>query len=96
MGSPIVRKGDKSAGSDRAPPTPATSGSPDVMINGKAAVRVGDSYASHARPKQKPHSRVASVGSSTVVINGKAAHRIGDGISCGDYAANGSNNVEVG
>ena len=55
---------------------PATSGSPDVFVNGKPALRVGD---------QGTHSSccgdnnwVAQTGSATVFINNKAAHREGD------------------
>lgn len=97
MGSPIVRMGpDNSAGADRAPPTTATGGSSNVEVNGKPVVRVGDAYSPHKRPKQKPHGRTASGGSSTVEVNGKPVHRVGDAISCGDFAAAGSSNVEAG
>ena len=54
-------------------------GSPSVFINGNAAVRFGDTGATHC-----PHSGTfeSSAGSSTVYINGKKAVRIGDGITC--------------
>ena len=55
---------------------PATSGSGNVNVNGKAAVRVGDNGV-HAGCCG-PNTWVATAGSGTVFINGKAAHRLGD------------------
>jgi uncharacterized Zn-binding protein involved in type VI secretion len=94
----VVRVGDMSAGHPHCyPPTPAVSGSPDVFVNGKAAVRVGDSWATHgACPVHSPHSGSSSSGSSSVFVNGKALCRVGDSISCGDTMAQGSPNVFAG
>ncbi len=52
---------------------PAISGSPDVMVNGLPAIRVGDPgiHAACCGPNQW----TAQAGSSTVLINNKAAHR---------------------
>lgn len=86
------RKGDMSAGADD-PPTAAQSGSPDVIINGKDAMRVGDPYVPHGN---HPHSRSVSAGSGVVIINGQQAARIGDPLSCGDVIAEGSPNVVMG
>ncbi len=55
---------------------PATSGSPDVLVNGRPAVRVGDNGV-HASCCGG-NTWVAQGGSSTVQINGKGAHRLGD------------------
>jgi uncharacterized Zn-binding protein involved in type VI secretion len=55
---------------------PAISGSPDVFINKKPAVRVGDSGI-HAACCG-PNTWTAAKGSGTVNINNKAAHRLGD------------------
>ena len=61
-------------------------GSPSVFINGKAAVRIGDTGATNCQ-----HSgNFSSVeGSSTVFINGKKAARIGDGITCNSCGQSG-------
>jgi uncharacterized Zn-binding protein involved in type VI secretion len=55
---------------------PAVSGSPDVLVNGKPALRVGDNgiHASCCGP----NTWVATAGSGTVLINNKPAHRLGD------------------
>lgn len=86
------RKGDMSAGADD-PPTAAQSGSPDVIINGKDAMRVGDPYVPHGGG---PHSRSVSSGSSVVIVNGQKAARIGDDLDCGDVIAEGSPDVVIG
>lgn len=68
-------------------------GSPNVFVNGKEAVRVGDEVTSHG---DSPHnSAVMSEGSSTVFVNGIAICRAGDAASCGDIAS-GSDNVIAG
>lgn len=92
------RKGDIGSGHGcHFPPTPATGGSPDVNINGRAAMRVGDSYAPHAcvAGHAPPHARAMSQGSPTVFINGKPAGRRGDGIDCGGVAQSGSGDVFI-
>lgn len=78
-------------------PTPATGGSPDVNVNARAAMRVGDSYAPHAcvAGHAPPHGRAMSEGSPTVFINGKPAGRRGDGIDCGGVAQSGSGDVFI-
>ena len=55
---------------------PATSGSPDVFVNGKAAVRVGD-VGVHAACCG-PNTWTAKMGSDSVFVNGKPLHRLGD------------------
>lgn len=55
---------------------PAVTGSPDVRINGRPAVRVGDTGI-HAACCG-PNTWTATVGSATVLINGKPAHRKDD------------------
>ncbi|HEX2570563.1 MAG TPA: PAAR domain-containing protein [Polyangia bacterium] len=65
---------------------PAVSGSPNVFINGRPALRVGDSGL-HAACCQN-NSFITQTGSQTVLINGQYAHRMGDitthcgGIGC--------------
>ncbi len=55
---------------------PAVQGSPDVLVNNRPALRVGDKGI-HA-PCCGPNMWEAKMGSKTVFINGKAAHRKGD------------------
>ena len=92
----VTRLGDNNTGHDSCPPVALASGSPNVIVNGKLAGRVGDSYEVHSCPDHGPHSGVISSGSSTVFINGRAAGRIGDPVSCGGSVAEGSPNVFVG
>lgn len=80
------------------PPTPATGGSPDVFVNNRPLMRVGDAYVPHGCPAcpQPPHPRALAAGSATVFINGKPAGRIGDAINCGGNAQTGSSDVFIG
>ena len=55
---------------------PAIIGSPDVMVNGKPAIRVDDQGVHMACCGSNMWT--AKMGSSTVKINNKAAHRQGD------------------
>ncbi|MBP1852513.1 PAAR domain-containing protein [Rhizobium halophytocola] len=96
---PAHRRADiGSAHGCRFPPSPATGGSPDVYVNGRSLMRVGDSYAAHAclAGHTGSHPRALAAGSATVFINGKAAGRIGDAIDCGGSAETGSSNVYIG
>lgn len=90
-----VRQGDTGKGHDRCPPTSATGGSSDVLINGKPAMRVGDAYAPHGCKDHAVHPRSQAAGSGTVFINGKALARVGDAIDCGGEATSGSDDVFV-
>lgn len=94
--SNATRLGDNDTGHDACSPTALVSASPNVYINGRAAGRVGDSYASHGCVAHPTHSGVIASGSSSVYINGKAAGRIGDPVSCGGTVAEGSSNVFIG
>ncbi|HEY3804895.1 MAG TPA: PAAR domain-containing protein [Kofleriaceae bacterium] len=76
---------------------PAISGSPNVNVNGKPAVRVDDNGVHSACCG--PNQWRALAGSPTVFINGKAAHRAGDATQhCGGNGrlVEGSPNVDVG
>jgi uncharacterized Zn-binding protein involved in type VI secretion len=55
---------------------PAVQGSPDVMVNFRPAVRVGD-MGIHASCCG-PNTWTATMGSATVMINFRPAHRMGD------------------
>ena len=93
---PQTRLGDNDTGHDACPPRGLATGSPDVIVNGQPAGRVGDSYPAHSCPAHPPHSGVIAAGSSTVFINNRAAGRISDPVSCGGSVAVGSPNVITG
>lgn len=96
---PAHRRADiGSAHACHFPPSPATGGSPDVYVNDRPLMRVGDSYMPHAcvAGHAGPHGRALAAGSATVFINGKPAGRIGDAIDCGGNAQTGSGNVYIG
>ena len=62
---------------------PAIAGSPNVNVNSRAALRVGDSGV-HDKACCGPNQWTAHVGSTNVFINGKGAHRQGDAVKhCG-------------
>ena len=76
---------------------PAVQGSPDVMVNGRPAIRVGDKGV-HAACCG-PNMWTAAQGSGTVMINNMQAHRMGDQDShCGGNGkmVEGSDNVITG
>jgi uncharacterized Zn-binding protein involved in type VI secretion len=76
---------------------PAIAGSPDVLVNNRPAIRVGDPGI-HA-PCCGPNTWTAKSGSGTVFINNKAAHRIADNDQhCGGMGQmiEGSQNVITG
>ena len=91
-----TRLDDNDTGHDACPPTALVSASGNVIINGKGAGRVGDSYAAHGCIVHPSHSGTIASGSSSVFINGKAAGRVGDPVSCGGSVAEGSSNVNIG
>lgn len=94
--SAATRLGDMDTGHDACAPTALVTASTDVIINGKGAGRVGDSYAPHGCINHPSHSGVIASGSATVFINGKPAGRVNDPVSCGGSVAQGSPNVFVG
>ena len=76
---------------------PAVMGSPDVLVNSKPALRIGD-MGIHAACCG-PNMWVATLGSGTVFINGRPAHRKGDlDMHCGGIGklTEGSDDVLVG
>lgn len=83
----VTRKGTDSAGGSLA------AGSPDVFVNGAAAVRIGDAVTGHG---DAPHdSPTMAAGSGSVFVNGIGVCRDGDAATCGD-AATGSGDVFAG
>ncbi len=95
MSKAIVLLGDLGSDHEGFPPTPVIAGSPDVLIDGKPAARVGDPLVPHSKPKHPPHPRTITGGSSTVMINGKPAAVTGGAISCGGVTI-GSGSVVIG
>lgn len=76
-------------------PTAITAGSPDVLIDGIPAARVGDPLAPHDKPNHPPHPRKIASGSSTVLVNGKPLAITGGSVDCGGLII-GSGTVVVG
>ena len=103
---PQARLGDKSKvqpdahGCPACPHTcigPAINGSPNVKVNGRPAIRVGDPGL-HAACCG-PNTFTTQTGSGTVFINGIAAHRKGDVVKhCGGVGSmqEGSDDVMTG
>ncbi len=87
------RRGDLCTGHGDHRPRPATKGSPDVIINDRAALRVGDAFAKHGPTM---HAGNMSVGSSTVTFNDRPASRVEDALDCGGALRDGSDDVFVG
>ncbi|MFY1665687.1 PAAR domain-containing protein [Pseudomonas sp. Pseu.R1] len=86
-------------------PEPTTgklaSGSPDVFINGRPAVRAGEDVASSCtglalNHPMWPFQVTVAEGSATVFINGKPAARVGRKLVCGAHIKTGSDNVFIG
>lgn len=92
----VTRVGDNCTGHDGCPAVPLSSGSPNVMANGRPIGRVGDPYESHGCVVHSPHSDKIAEGSSTVRANGIPLARVGDAVSIGGSVAVGSGNVKAG
>ena len=95
MGKQVVLLGDLGTDHEGFHPTPVVAGSPDVLIDGKPAARVGDPLAPHSKPKHPPHPRAIATGSTTVLINGVPVAVTGSAISCGGVTI-GSGSVVIG
>ena len=93
---PAGRLGDMGSSHGAWHPSPAVDGSPDVSINGRPALRMGDALAPHVKPKSPPHGRAMAEGFSSILINGKPACAVGHSISCGGKLSTGSPNVWFG
>ncbi|MCC5811204.1 MAG: PAAR domain-containing protein [Ectothiorhodospiraceae bacterium] len=89
------RQGDVCTGHGCFPPRASIEGSPNVFINGAAALRAGDGYAVHVCGNSS-HDSVVADGSATVFVNGQPLARIGDPVACGSAVAQGSENVFAG
>ena len=92
---PMSRLGDVTTGHGCYAPVIGVSASPNVMINGRFAHKVGDTFTPH-NCGTSVHSDVAAVGSTKVRINGTGAMRLGDTLAPGGSMAIGSWNVFAG
>lgn len=92
----VTRKGDMCTGHGSFPPRNSIQGSDNVFVNGIAAHREGDGWATHCNPTPICHASVLASGSSTVFVNGKQIGRVGDPVACGSTVASGSPNVFAG
>lgn len=92
------QKGNLCTGHGTWPPRPSISGSDNVTIEGKSALRKGDGYAVHCSTvKPYPcHAGSQAKGSSTVFVNNKPLARVGDDVSCGGSLAEGASTVFAG
>jgi uncharacterized Zn-binding protein involved in type VI secretion len=71
-------------------------GSPNVLINGLPAVRLGDLVGPHPFHGCGPDLSVLTTGSPTVLINGVPAGRIGDIYTSDNIIISGSPTVFIG
>ena len=94
----IAKMGALCTGHGLYPPRPNVQSSPDVLVEGLGAVRLGDLWLVHQKPggTPNPHTSVVAAGSATVLINGIAAARIGDPLVCGSVIAEGAPTVTAG
>lgn len=91
-----TRKGDCCSGHDACAPVPLVEASPNVLINGRAAGRMGDKYSPHGCVTHSAHLDSIAAGSSSVFINGLPAARVGDAVSLAGTVRDGSGNVFIG
>lgn len=72
-------------------------GSPNVLIEGQPAARVGDKHVCLLPPLAGPHPpSLMAKGSASVWINGKPAVRQGDASGCGAQVTLGARKVLIG
>ena len=75
-----------------------SSGSGDVLLNGKLAATVGDSGTPHSwvcPGSAPPHPVTIISGSSSVLVNGKPMAFIGSETDCGTFVGSGSPDVII-
>lgn len=96
MGKPVALNKCVHSGHGCWSPTANVNASSNVIINGRGAVRVGDSYVPHYC-SHNLHTPYQASGSGSVIINGKSVARLGDSTTCGAVVMSGvSSNVIVG
>jgi len=79
--------GDGCSGHECFPPRNNVEGSPNVIVTGSPAHRVGDGWATHCCTcpwiPHGCHDSVLCSGSPNVFTNGKPQGRLGDAVCCG-------------
>ena len=85
----MSRIGDITTGHGCHAPSIGITASPNVLINGLPAHKVGDTFSPHTCGTDV-HSDVAVVGSVKVIINGTGAMRLGDTLAPGGAMAEAS------
>ena len=91
----VTKLGSSCSGHGCWPPRHNIQGSMNVFVNGIAAHRQSDAWATHCCGPAC-HASVLAEGSSTVFAEGQAVGRIGDPVACGSTVAQGSPNVYAG
>ena len=87
---------DKSTG-HCFPPRPINNSSGNVFVNNLGAINTTHHFAHvHSCGKAVHYMGPPSKGSSTVFVNNSPMVRTGDPVTCGDFCAKGSSNVNVG
>ena len=89
------RLGDTGLGHDACPPTTVSSCSPNVIIEGRGAARIGDSLVSHGCRVHPNHGRTIVSGSPNVIVNNSPLARISSSIDCGGELIEGASTVET-
>jgi uncharacterized Zn-binding protein involved in type VI secretion len=79
----IATVGDLGSAHGGFPATPILSGSPDVLIAGRAVARQGDPLLAHRKPKHGSHGRQIMGGETSILVNGQPVAVSGCAVSCG-------------
>jgi uncharacterized Zn-binding protein involved in type VI secretion len=91
----VARVGD--AGQVHCSGYTMASGSPDVFVNNRPVIRVGDPSTVHAGPGLcVPHVARVSAGSGSVFVNGRPIARVGDPLAVCTKILQGSPSVNAG
>ncbi len=96
MGQGVHRLGDATSGHGCWLPSQAIEASENVRVNGRGVVRQGDKILPHICPEIPETHPGVYIGSGTVRANGRPIQCVGSGVSCGDKALTGSDNVRIG
>lgn len=92
----VTRKGDLCTGHGDFSARASIGGSGNVFVEGAAAHRQGDGWASHCNSKPVCHGGSLATGSGAVFVNGQPLGRVGDAVDCGSAVASGAATVFAG
>ena len=79
----IAVVGDWGCAHDGFAATPILSGSPNVLLQGRAVARQGDPLLAHRKSKRGAHPRRIAGGIASVLINGHPVAVSGCAVNCG-------------